>query len=311
MYKIAICVPTYKRPTLLAKLITTVLNSNIDKTLIKEIFIVIVDNDVDKSAEKIVNEFKKKDNVFFQLYYHSYPVKGLANIRNEIITRSLELDPDFIASIDDDEYATPDWLNEMLLTITSNHADAVIGPVIPVFESDVPESLRFHFTYHKITNNKRISFLETNNYIISVRFILEQKMRFDERFNFTGSEDNYFGVQALKKGARIFWAAKAVIYETIPTGRASLNWLIMRNYRSAITFMYVLLLEKDYKKISKKIATSVFYLCIGLPSLILFPFPSKFKYWGIIKISRALGGFAGLLNLKYYEYHKDLKAISD
>ena len=32
-------------------------------------------------------------------------------------------------------------------------------------------------------------------------------------------------------------------------------------------------------------------------------FNSKYKYWGILKISESVGSFAGMAGLKYYEYH--------
>ncbi len=308
MYNIAVGIPTHKRPAMLEQGIVSVLNNVVSPSLIAKVHVIVVDNDESKTAQDTVSRLNSLTPHNFELHYHSFPVKGLSNVRNEIFKQALKFGPDFIACFDDDEYTTAEWLNEMILTITSNSADAVIGPVIPKIEEHIPAGIAYHFTYHKIANNKRIYFLETNNYIIRTSFLLKHQLEFDQRFNFSGSEDNFFGVQALKKGARIYWAAKAVTYENIPEKRATLKWLIMRNYRSSLTFIYVLLLERDYAKVFKKLSTSLAYSILGVAALIFLPFNIKYKYWGPVKIATALGGFAGLLNLKYYEYQKDLKA---
>jgi succinoglycan biosynthesis protein ExoM len=310
MYNVAVCIPTHKRPIMLKKSIISVIENNLNADIIKSVNIIIVDNDADKTAESVVSEIKGTIPVKFQLHYFNYPVKGLSNVRNELLKRAIEYSADYIIGIDDDEYASAEWINEMILTASINNADCAVGPAIPVMEKPAPTGILYHFTYHKLTNGKQIQFLETNNYLLKTEFILKHKLTFDDRFNFTGGEDNQFGIEALKRGARIFWAAKAPIYEIIPVKRASVSWLIKRNYRSAITYTYSLLLERNYFMIFKKVMASIAYMILSIFSLVFILTGSKYKYWGVIKIATAFGGFASLFNLKFYEYHKDLKATS-
>ena len=63
------------------------------------------------------------------------------------LKRLPDYDPDFIVCIDDDEFPTPDWLNQLLLTITEIKADIVLGPVIPVFENKVSPYISYWFKY--------------------------------------------------------------------------------------------------------------------------------------------------------------------
>jgi hypothetical protein len=42
--------------------------------------------------------------------------------------------------------------------------------------------------------------------------------------------------------------------------------------------------------------------------LILLPFQSKYRYWGILKISESAGSFAGMAGIKYHEYEEDNKS---
>jgi len=306
-YRVAIGIPTYKRPLMLKKLILSILKNNINSLLINEINIIVVDNDIDKSAEKITNELKNEFCNTCKLNYHSYPEKGLANVRNEIFRQAFEFNPNFIACIDDDEYASPEWVNQLVSTIAANEGDIVMGPVIPIFETQVSPYISYWFKNRTLNNNQKVIFFETCNFIISTKFLLNNKVDFDCRFNSTGGEDSYFGITALKKGAKIFWASKALIYETIPTKRASLRWLLKRSFRYSNTRIYILFLEKKYLLILKKILVKMIYFIAGLFSLVLLPFQIKFKYWGPINIAESIGTFTGIVNIKYHEYKKDTK----
>ena len=308
MNKLTICIPTYKRPQMLKKLILSIMSNNVDQSLIKDAYIIIVDNDIERTAEDITNELKTICSDPFKLSYHNYPKKGLSNVRNEIFKRALESAPNYIICIDDDEYTTPDWLIQLISTITLNKGDIAMGPVIPEIESKVSTAVSYWFKLpiQKI-NNQRIDYFESGNFIICTKFLLQNQLKFDNRFNLTGAEDSYFGVIALNKGAKIFWAAHAKAYETISEKRATLNWLVKRSYRGALTFTYILLLEKKYMRIFKKIIVNVIYFIVGIFSLLFLPFKLKFKYWGIIKIAESFGSFAGLAGIKYHEYDNDKK----
>lgn len=290
---------------MLKKLILSIIGCNLNKSLIGEVNIMVVDNDVDKSAEITVKELADKFYGIHRMTYYNYPVKGLSNVRNEIFRKALEFNPDYIACIDDDEYATSDWLNQLVLTITKSKADIVLGPVIPEFEGKVSPYIAYWFKYKNLENFQKVDFFWTGNFIICAGFFLKHNIKFDKRFNITGSEDSYFGVAALKSGANICWANNAIAYETIPQKRAKLNWLIKRNYNGAVSFIYILKLEKIYWGLLKKTIISIGYFFTGCMALVLIPFPIKWKYWGIIKISECIGGFAGLFGISFSEYASD------
>ncbi len=305
MYNIVIGIPTFRRPEMLKKLILSITGCYINKSLIKDVNILVVDNDVDKTAEITVKELTDKFYSNFKLNYYNYPVKGLSNVRNEIFRKALEFNPDYIVCIDDDEYAASDWLNQLVLTITGNEAEIVLGPVIPEFEGEVSPYIAYWFKYKDLENFQKVDFFWTGNFIIGAGFFLKHKIKFDNRFNKTGSEDSYFGVKALKSGVSIRWANKAVAYETIPQKRANLKWLIRRNFNNAITFTYILKLEKINFRLLKKILISIAYLLTGIIALVFIFFPFRWKYWGILKISESIGGFAGLIGISFHEYAND------
>jgi succinoglycan biosynthesis protein ExoM len=307
MNNIAICIPTYKRPLMLEKLMLSIINCNKAKALLNDIHIIIVDNDINKTSEIVVEKLNEKFHNLYDIQYFNYPVKGISNARNELINQAFLLNIDFIVFVDDDEYVTSEWLNELVRTVVNNNADAARGPVIPIIDAPVSRYISCWFSNHEhFPDNTLLTDLYTSLYtgnLIIRRFSLEKyNTWFDSRFNLKGSGDIYFGIQILKKGAKLYWAAKASAFETIPEKKANLNWLIKRHYRGASTYSYILKLEKDYIKLFRKLIISIIYLIMGVLATILVMFPIRKKYWGILKISEGIGGITGIFNLLHKEY---------
>lgn len=307
MYKLTIGIPTYKRPEMLKKLLASILNNKFDKTSISKIRILVVDNDIDKTGQQTTEEMKNQCGDYFALNYHSYPEKGLSNVRNEILKCALEKSPDYILCIDDDEYASAAWIQELLSTVVQNGAEIAVGRVIPITENAISPAIAYGLKRPNFSNHQQIEFFSSSNFIISAKFLQANQLKFDRRFNLSGGEDSYFGVNALKKGAKIFWANDAIVYETIPEKRASINWLIKRSFRGGLTYTYILLLEKNYPLIMKKMLVNLMYISGGTVSLLLLPFRSKLKYWGLLKIAESLGSLTSLTGIKYNEYRIDRK----
>lgn len=302
MNTIVIAVPTYKRPAMLKKLIVSIAECNVDKTLIQGVSLIVVDNDIDKTAEKIVLELLEEFSNVFNLHYYNYPLKGLSNVRNELLRKSLALHPDFIVFIDDDEFVTTEWLNELVNTIEINQADAARGPVIAKLNNPVSKYILRLFERERHKNNDQLATWTTGNLILRRTSLEKYNIWFDNRFNSVGSEDTYFGVQMAKKGAIIFWSEKAIAFETIPEKRTEIKWFVNRVYRGATMFTFILKLEKNYFELAKKILVSFFYIAFGLSALVLYVVPIRYKYLGILKLSEGVGGLAGLFNLQYNEY---------
>jgi succinoglycan biosynthesis protein ExoM len=287
---------------MLNKLVMSINACNLDTSLVKGIDIIIVDNDAEKTAEIVINELRAGSSNRHCLHYFNYPVKGISNARNELIRQALALNPDYLVFVDDDEYVTVEWLNELVKTIKNNNGDAARGPVYPDTESHIPDSISYWFMRKNYPNNSRIHSIVTNNLILDCSSLKKFDVWFDPRFNIIGSGDNYFGIQIIKKGARIYWAENAVVNETIPAKRANIRWILKRIYRGASTYTYVLKLEKEYLKLFVKIMVSLGYIVVGGCGTIIAALPIKKRYWGLRKFTEGIGGIAGLGNILYKEY---------
>lgn len=303
MYNVTICIPTYKRLEMLKQLIDSISHCKINTSLINKINIIVVDNDIDKTAKSTINKLKKEIIEFSVLHYYNYPIKGLSNVRNELLKRAFQFEPDFIIFIDDDEFVTENWLNELVKTITINKADAACGPVLAKVPKSVSNNMAFLFERNNYEDQENINDWFTGNLILRRTTLEKYNIWFDTRFNKTGGEDAFFGRQMSKKGATIFWAANAITYENIPIARTKIKWFIKRSFREASTYIFVLKIEKNYLQLIKKTGVSMLYIVIGLFSIIFFLLPRKvIAYRGVRKLSLGLGGLAGLLNIQYKEY---------
>lgn len=302
MHKIVICIPTYKRTEMLKHLIDSIFESCIDKLLIKDVCIIVADNDIDKTAENILKKINIKPLWISNIEYFNHPSKGISNIRNALIKKAILLNPDYLVFIDDDEYVTKEWLNELVKIISINDADAARGPVLAKVADNTPDYVSCWFRRESYPNNFQLHTLSTNSLILKRLTLQKLNIWFDKRFNITGSGDHYFGIQLLKKGARIVWAVNAIAYETIPETRANIKWLMKRIYRCSNGYTYILKLEKEYLKIIKKILVSFIYIIAGFFSILLLIIPIKKRYWGIYTLSKGVGGLTGLFNLHYKEY---------
>ena len=141
--KILIGVPTYKRPTMLQRALNSVAALEIPADLGNtpvEVTMVIVDNDPDRSAYKVVDRFSTSSPM--PVRYATSEKRGIGSARNSLIDQALLSSADFCAWIDDDEMVRPGWLKELLTIQQRFEADVVAGPVNSLLPPEAPSWVR-------------------------------------------------------------------------------------------------------------------------------------------------------------------------
>jgi GT2 family glycosyltransferase len=136
--------------------------------------------------------------------------------------------------IDDDEIASPDWLELMVRTAEATGADVVGGPVLPLFDDDSQPWLSRHPAFcpaYDYTGAVPLIYGCGNCLITRAAFDRLGSPAFDLRFNFLGGGDCDFFVRCRDAGMNFHWTAEAVITETVPHGRTSLGWIAKRGLR--------------------------------------------------------------------------------
>ena len=121
MKKIDICICTYKRPDLLAKLLDSINNCQPIKDI--SLRIIIVDNDSQKSAKLAVTEFRKSSGQ--EVIYSVEQKQNISAARNRCLKISAE--SDYIIFVDDDEWVSRSWLTHLINAQESYSADIIIG----------------------------------------------------------------------------------------------------------------------------------------------------------------------------------------
>ena len=225
--RVAICITTFRRPEMLRQLLAGLSHLAFRKALPPEITVIVVDNDAARSAQEVCNAA----SLPWPLRYVVEPRRGIAQARNRAI-READF-ADFVAFVDDDEYVSPAWLDELLHTHYRFGADVVSGPILPDYDQDVPQWVRsgMFFTRSIHHSGQNLEKCQTGNVLIR-RSLFDQISAFDERFGLTGGEDTEFFLRARRSGFRIVGSSRAVVHEFVTRSRGNLRWVLQRAYQS-------------------------------------------------------------------------------
>ncbi len=229
---IAICIATYHRPDQLAETLKS-LPQYFPEPYEGEIR--VVDNDAQRSAEQVVRAFAAQSRI--PTHYTVEPKQNIALARN----RAIEMgEADLVVFIDDDEIASRDWLNELILAAQETHADAVIGPVIGMLPDDAPRWCSRGGWFDKPVPEENGAMMwsgtRTSNTLVRGRWFYRHRLRFDPNYGRSGGSDVRLFKQIAIQGGQFRAASKALVYEHVEAHRARLGWLLKRFYRGGIVY---------------------------------------------------------------------------
>jgi succinoglycan biosynthesis protein ExoM len=300
---IAICIATYQRPIGLSKLLNSLSDLEFQKCAQPNWHVIIIDNNPNGSARKIVKEIRPSFPV--PIEYHIEPTKGIASARNSAAKHAQGAD--FVAFIDDDEVAEPNWLDELLFVQNQYQADVVQGPVLPIFEQEPPKWVARgnFFSFPRMLTGSRLKYAATGNLLIKAKWLYIFEGPFDVRMNLTGGSDTLLSAKIFQLGAQGVWADDAVVHENVPLSRMNASWIIRRRWRYGLTLAIIdNMLKRPFHLKALRFIKGSYQI---LASLILFLPSVLFSgYSGVIK---SLGRFCygwgeilGLFGFKYEEY---------
>jgi len=129
----------------------------------------------------------------------------------------------------------PGWLRALLETMTATGADAVTGPVEPVFEIQPPPWAREGPVFRRASRptGTRLDRAFTHNVLVRRDRLGADGLRFDPRYSRSGGEDAQLFRRAHALGWAIVWCDEAVVREHVPAGRLEVGWMLRRTRRIA------------------------------------------------------------------------------
>jgi GT2 family glycosyltransferase len=226
-----VCIPSFRRPRHLRR----TLQSLADQRTTRRFAVVIVENDAAGCASvPVATEFLQSDSI--QGLCVVEPRQGNCRAINAAFETALATFPDvkYLLMIDDDEIASPDWLEQMVGAAEATGAEIVGGPVFPNFDDGAMRGLRRHPAFwpaYEASGPVPVIYGCGNCLIGRSVFTALEDASFDLRFNFLGGGDTDFFVRCRRAGIKFHWNAEAVIAETVPRSRTSLGWLALRGLR--------------------------------------------------------------------------------
>jgi succinoglycan biosynthesis protein ExoM len=296
---ISCCVNTYKRPILLKKLLQSLESQRLESFWRLEI--IIVDNDELEEGRAVVEDFRKQSSL--DIKYYTQPIKNISITRNKGVEMA---SGEIIMFIDDDGYADQNWIYEMLTCLEHYNADGVFGTVIPYFDKGVSEMfIKGKFFDRLIQNTGEISkYKRTTNCLVKKEVLDKIEGPFDPKDGLTGGEDSNLFEKAQMNGAKLIFCKEGVVYDHVPSNRATLKWLLQRRFRTGRGFTAIKL-----KNSGKNIFYLIYYflrpvtflIISSIALLICFPFAIQRTRW-LLNIASNVGHLAAFTTIEYQEY---------
>ena len=221
---LALCIPTFRRNTLLRECLQAAAALVPPPGHRVEIF--IADNDGAGGARSVVEALRP--DLPFPLHYLVEPARGLSAVRNRLLDAAVERGAEHIAFLDDDERPEPAWLECLAAGLQTRAADVATGPVTSMGESGTVLS-----TGRDQPSGSEPRHVACNNVLFMGKLAAEQGLRFDRRFDFVGGEDFDFFERSRQLGNRHAWIAEARVIETLPAERLTARYLAWRHYSGA------------------------------------------------------------------------------
>jgi succinoglycan biosynthesis protein ExoM len=300
---VCLCVPTFRRPDGLRKLLAHVGQLSYAGTL----DVIVVDNNAEAcEGAAVVADIGQTFR--FPLTCIVEPRRGHTYAYNRAFIAACRAtpSPDYIAVLDDDEYPDQTWLSEMIRVALQYGVDIVGGPVIPVF--DRPDHwLAKSGCYAPVRYaTGRVPMVYGAGNMLIRRSVLEQYLDepFLHDFAFTGGSDFDFFWRCRIDGRSFAWADQAEVFETMPPARTTVSYLLRRKFRNGT----------EATRLERKFLGSItgaarrWYTGLGLVGFGLLSLPiaalggRPAMMNSLMQTARGAGRIAAEFNLLYEQY---------
>lgn len=245
---VTVSIATYDRPDSLALTLKSVLAQR--NALRLKIEVLVTDNHPSGNAEPVVRRLT--EGACFRLRYQTDLTRNMSMLRNAGIKAAHGA---FVAFIDDDEQADPDWLDALVGAARRTGADIAVGPRLATFQRGRPPAFdpqgRCYERVWDFAPDAVIPLtdpdgrprygLGTGNSLIRAATALTDPEPFDPAFGDAHGEDIEYFVRQHRLGRRIVWAADARVTEMVPDRRATVAYRLIRARRETQIYVSIYL----------------------------------------------------------------------
>ncbi|MEO1495094.1 MAG: glycosyltransferase family 2 protein, partial [Pseudomonadota bacterium] len=219
-----ICICTYRRDHL-AETLQTVLAQDLPEGLTARI--IVADNDIEPSAQMVV-EAATEGAPIPVTYVHA-PARNISIARNACLDAATG---DWVAFIDDDEIAPPDWIATLWQAARDTGADVMFGPAIAIYPAGTPDWIvaEDYHTNRVPMHDGQVSTGHTCNVLMRWHGSVIAGERYRLENGRTGGEDVEFFFRLSRLGFVMGNCDAAAVSEHTGAGRLSYRWLRQRKF---------------------------------------------------------------------------------
>ena len=285
---VCVCICTYRRPVLLARLLEALAGQETDGAFTYSI--VVADNDAARSSEPTVRAFAA--STALSVRYSVEPRQNIALARNKAIESA---EGDFVAFIDDDECPPPRWLLTLFTACREYGVAGVLGPVRPHFEDAPPRWVVAGKFYERPTypTGFVIGWRQgrTGNVLLKREIFDGERAPFRPEF-LTGEDQDFFR-RMIERGHRFVWCEAASVHEVVPPVRWRRTFMMRRALlRGAISLFHPTFGPRD---VVKSLVAVPAYAAL-LPLALLFGQAPFMTY--VVKLCDHVGRLLALVRIK-------------
>jgi succinoglycan biosynthesis protein ExoM len=220
--QISICVCTYRRPGVADTVHSLFAQAGLSHS---DHEIIVADDDPDLSARGPI--LKLAEHAPVEVRYVVSGARNISSCRNICLEAARGT---WVAFIDDDQVAEPNWLQEMMSTATEFGADAVKSYVRAIYPPETPDWIRAGraYTYDYGQNGKELLLVATCGILFRRDFLGARELLFDVNLGTTGGEDIEYFMRYRKLGGKIVSCQTAVANEIVAPERVNPSHLRRR-----------------------------------------------------------------------------------
>lgn len=223
-HHISVCICTYKRPHMLARLLSELETQETEGLF--DYSIVVVDNDSAESARETAESCARRSKI--SISYCVEPEQNIALARNKALESAKG---DFIGFMDDDESPQQSWLASLYKTCKRYNADGALGPVLPYFDGTPPKWILRGKFYERPSHETgailQWRFTRTGNVLFRAGILQGNKRMFNPKLG-SGGEDRDFFRRMIERGHKFVWCNEAPVHEIIPPHRWKKSFMLRR-----------------------------------------------------------------------------------
>jgi glycosyltransferase involved in cell wall biosynthesis len=225
MGEVAVLIPTLRRPASLERTLRSLAAQTDRESLIDQV--VVVDNSPEGSARAVAQAWAAA----LPITYVHEPRPGVATARNAGLA---VIEAAYVAFLDDDEEAPPDWLSALIATHKAFAADVTFGPWRGQAAAAPDWKRPYLDAFFSRTGPDRsgptAERYGCGNSLMTRATTLAGPAPFDPAYDQVGGEDDRLYQALARRGARFAWSAEAWVWEHAPAHRCRIAYTLRRAF---------------------------------------------------------------------------------